>query len=422
MSTLRRMAAATAEKAVAHVRFRRRLAAVSRSSAPSMRMEPDCPPRVNLIVPSVAPDKVFGGIATALRLFHALAQELGQAHRRILVLDDNVAPGDGAGLAGYEVVPAGWAHAVERAVTCLTAGVPVRAGDVFFATHWKTALVARRLLDQQAQAFGGTVLPLFYVIQDFEPAFNPWSTEYLLAESTYSPRDGGVIGVFNTRLLYDYFVGQGYQVSRSYVFEPTMNPKLRALLAPPGAARKKRHILVYGRPSKPRNGFWLLVEALKLWSGNYAHAAQWQVLSIGEQHPSIPMANGVMMRSVGKLSLEQYAALLNEAAVGVSLMISPHPSYPPLEMSHFGLHTITNSFGGKDLSRSYPGVTSLSPCTPEALAGAIEAACERHRAGERPMHRDVAAPSPFLRDEPEFPFIGQLAQDVRGLWNGPRPQ
>ena len=40
-------------------------------------------------------------------------------------------------------------------------------------------------------------------------------------------------------------------------------------------------------------------------------------------------------------------------------MISPHPSYPPLEMSTHGVKTITNSFSNKDLSNFNEFIVSL---------------------------------------------------------------
>ena len=56
------------------------------------------------------------------------------------------------------------------------------------------------------------------------------------------------------------------------------------------------------------------------------------------------------MRALGKLDLDAYGSLLRESAVGLSLMVSPHPSYPPLDMAHLGLRVVTNGFGPKDLS------------------------------------------------------------------------
>ena len=63
------------------------------------------------------------------------------------------------------------------------------------------------------------------------------------------------------------------------------------------------------------------------------------------------LGDGLEMVSAGKLSLQAYGALLNQCAIGISLMLSPHPSYPPLEMAHSGILTITNSFAEKIFRR-----------------------------------------------------------------------
>jgi len=52
------------------------------------------------------------------------------------------------------------------------------------------------------------------------------------------------------------------------------------------------------------------------------------------------------MRSLGGLSYKKYQEVLSEADIGISLMLSPHPSYPPLEMSNMGLKVITNDYLG----------------------------------------------------------------------------
>ena len=50
------------------------------------------------------------------------------------------------------------------------------------------------------------------------------------------------------------------------------------------------------------------------------------------------------------MDAEKYWATLNQYDIGLSLMLSPHPSYPPLEMAASGLITVTNNFANKDLS------------------------------------------------------------------------
>jgi hypothetical protein len=49
-------------------------------------------------------------------------------------------------------------------------------------------------------------------------------------------------------------------------------------------------------------------------------------------------------------------------------MISPHPSYPPLEMSTFGMKVITNSYENKDLSGFNQNIISLNSLTPDSIA------------------------------------------------------
>jgi hypothetical protein len=93
-------------------------------------------------------------------------------------------------------------------------------------------------------------------------------------------------------------------------------------------------------------------------------------------------------------------------------MISPHPSYPPLEMAEAGLAVITNSFAAKDLRTRYPGIVSIDGLTPEALAGEIERAVTRmephigeitgRRMGQVPVmpggsHADPAAITSLIR-------------------------
>ena len=80
----------------------------------------------------------------------------------------------------------------------------------------------------------------------------------------------------------------------------------------------------------------------------------------------------------GKLTLEKYAEILAESSVGVSLMCSPHPSYPPLEMAAFGVQTVTNSFLCKDLSSFSENIHSLDIVNFDTVADAIYAAMQQY--------------------------------------------
>jgi hypothetical protein len=77
------------------------------------------------------------------------------------------------------------------------------------------------------------------------------------------------------------------------------------------------------------------------------------------------------------LPLEVYAELLRTAGVGLSLIASPHPSYPPLEMAHFGVLTITNGYANKDLSSAHDNILSIRDIRPETIAEAVAIACKK---------------------------------------------
>ena len=121
---------------------------------------------------------------------------------------------------------------------------------------------------------------------------------------------------------------------------------------------------------------------------NPQEAANWQIVSLGEAFPpefAYPLQNFSVR---GKVSLQEYSALLSRASIGISLMISPHPSYPPLEMAMAGLLTITNRFEEKDLSVYSDSIINLDTISPEDIATRIEQAVTAvsHRApGVHPL-------------------------------------
>lgn len=376
-------------------------------------------PRLNILLPAIAPARVFGGISTATRLFHELRDALGYAvDVRMIVFDLDTREQDAARFDDYRLTaPAEDGDAVCQVSPYLphaSGPLAVRSRDVFVATYWTTALAARSIIRQQRALFGDAPDKLLYLIQDFEPGFYAWSSEYALADSTYRDDGSGTIAIFNTTLLRDFFTQQGHAFTRSYCFQPQMNASLRAHLPAAADTQRKRRILVYGRPSIARNGFALIVEALRVWAREPA-AAGWSVMSAGEQHGDVPLGAAHTMISRGKLTLEDYARALSESAVGLSLMFSPHPSYPPLEMAHFGVHTVTNGFANKDLAAWHDNIASLRDIGPASIASALHEACARFERDPRSGPTGRPRQGDFLAGEPAFPFLPDLARDVLAM-------
>lgn len=377
-------------------------------------------PRLNLLVPTIAADQLFGGVATALHFFSELAASDFDL-RVILTDNDGHDPQPPALLAGWQFIRAEDSTDGTRQITPFAhrngRQLPVRRNDIFIASAWWTAYTGQRLIQWQAQHFACPIRPLVYLIQDFEPGFYPWSTRYLLAQSTYTQREVPLIAVFNTRLLQDYLAAQGFEFTPAYAFEPSLHPQLRQWLqAHPLQTVRKRQILFYGRPSVERNAFPLIVQGLQYWQQHDPRSADWQVISMGERHPPVALAPDRPCQVKGKLNLNDYATLISESAIGISLMVSPHPSYPPLEMAAFGMRVITNSFGAKQLDQWSHQIHSLADPTPENLAATLSRLIDQFEARQQHWPDDslLAGHRDYVNaTQPAYPFREPLLDTLR---------
>ena len=335
--------------------------------------------RLNLLIPSIEFKDTFGGVSTALRIFEKLKASV--PHARILVTDAVVRDYDKTKFREYALSPPlldSTGNSILELHDRNNITIDVAPGDVFLASAWWTAYTARQLIHWQREYYKLEPKPLFYIIQDYEPGFYPWSSRYMLAESTYKA-DVPTVAIFNTGILQEFFERLGYTFFQKYHFNPTINPMLleKAKIAQKTKRSSPYQLFVYGRPSVPRNAFEIIIQGLHIWVNSYPNAKNWNIVSAGEKHPEIPLGNGIKLASVGKLTLEEYANELTRSSVGLSIMISPHPSYPPLEMAAFGLEVITNSFANKDLSEGSSSIISIQNLTPESIASTLTDACNR---------------------------------------------
>jgi hypothetical protein len=331
--------------------------------------------RLNLLLPSINSRHYFGGIHTAVVLYREMLERFPRS--RIILTD--AAPEVDAlqrfpdhvlvNLEDDDPVPRQIVAFNDRYARTL----PVAMGDRWLSTAWWTAYAAQQLSAWQQDRYGIKGRS-GYLIQDFEPGFYPWSSQSFVALGTYRPDQD--VAVFNTSQLSDYFDHCGIGFKNRFVFEPTLNEGLRRALGvqieAPSVRRKQ--ILVYGRPSTPRNAFELICESLRIWAATMPDAHEWEVVSAGELQEDLDLG-GVRIRALGKLDIDAYGELLSTSAVGLSLMVSPHPSYPPLEMAAFGLGVITNPFQNKNLDGAFPGMRSAAVMSPAGIAASLVAEC-----------------------------------------------
>jgi len=375
-------------------------------SAPPLMPIQGAGSRLNLVLPGLFNRWSYGGIPTAIRLFERLAKGFDSA--RIILTHQS---------SGSSDVPEEGRWPIDNCTSVQPRSVHFGGGAVtplgicneefFIATLWTTAIYTGDLLDRHSRAFDQKAGRFVYLIQDYEPGFYPWSTEYVLAESTYRNNDRS-IAVINSNELATYFRNQGFAFPEQYVFEPKLHPKLRERRGEASNRKKEKVILVYGRPSQSRNAFNLVVESLRIWAATFQSAREWRVISAGETHDDIPLSEGVSIKSKGKLSLDEYAEYLSVCWAGVSFMISPHPSYPPLEMAEFGAWVVTNTFANKNLSDRIPNILSVTEASPGVIAGRLAWCCSLYQSGCTAVLEKL--PPAFQSDTEEFPFWRELIQ------------
>lgn len=373
-------------------------------------------PRLTLLTPTLRPDKLFGGVATSLKVFRDIQGKMSDDMQvRVVSLTDAVDQ-DCMRLIPNHVLT--WMDspnsenkfdAVDLSDHSRLNQLSIRRNEIFLATAWWTAQFAIQAQKQQKNFFGAEK-PFIYLIQDHEPDFYGWSSRYALAKSTYTNQN--MIAIINSEELSNYF-DENYSIKTKYCLPYTINAAVRAQFE---VAPKERIILVYGRPDTPRNAFELLMDGICLWQQEDVEVARnWQIVSAGTKFERSAAPHVQNLTIHGKLSLEEYGKVLCRSAVGVSLMLSPHPSYPPLEMAEAGAVTLTNSYQSKDLRRRSPNIVSMDSLTPELLADCLAKAVRR---GEDSVGKDAefAAIRPIDTKVPQFD-AGELAMELRSYFS-----
>lgn len=328
-------------------------------------------PSVCVLVPTLNPTEVFAGIVTALDIGVGLA---GAGLDVTFVATDLPVASTEASmrLVASRITGAGAAAGAAGRVRLfcgVTGGtLPAHPGDRFLATAWWTAHVADRLI----RTHGYAHRRFHYLIQDYEPMFYAWGPEHADAEASYAlPFDP----VFNATPLRDFFAAEGHRFAGpdALVFHPAVD--LDRYAAPDRPQRKgPRRLAVYGRPEVARNMFPTAVEALSLFLQDRAiRPDEVELLSVGLPHEAVALGGGHVLRSLGKLPLQDYPGWLLSADIGLSLMASPHPSHPPLEMAAAGLRVVTNRYATKDLGRLTPAILSVEPTAASIAAGLAHA-------------------------------------------------
>jgi glycosyltransferase involved in cell wall biosynthesis len=378
-------------------------AVVDQRKSPQFRPVLDAPePAVTVLVPTLNPTEIYAGIATALDIGAGLA---ARGHLvRFVATDLPIASAEASHQFVAARLPPGTAPANARfSLLCgrLQPSLSFHPDECFLATAWWTAHLVEALRPAGFRRPG-----FLYLLQDYEPNFYAWGPEFADAEASYRL---DFRPLFNTATLRDYFaaLGFGFATQDAPCFAPSIDIPLFAKgKRPPAPAR--RRLAVYGRPAVARNMFPLAVEGIERFLQQTGLVpSQIEILSVGMPHDHVALPGGHQITCLGKLPLEDYPDWLLTVDAGLSLMLSPHPSHPPLEMAAAGVRVVTNRFATKDLSRLTPAILSVDT-TPQSVADGLARAWALGPASDADRHFDLAP-----LGEPLSQVIDRLSAELR---------
>ncbi|MDD5109698.1 MAG: hypothetical protein PHI63_00605 [Patescibacteria group bacterium] len=336
-------------------------------------VSPASPVRVNIIIDTVT--DLFGGYIATYHLAQRLMQEGYQIRflmtdRRRSNLPQDIEHWDGFRDFFQHV---GVYHCWQDVQP-----LEVNPRDQFIARSWSACYIAHELLRHvQRDRF-------IYLAQDFEPIFYCHGTQHALARHAFALPQ---YTLFSSELLRDFVRQSKIGVfarpdgdNQSASFE---NPIDTFPVDPQRlAARTTRKLLFYVRPSTPRNmfelGYLALLQAIR--NGCFC-AGQWEFYGMGTRGATrtIDLADGYRLRTVPRMSLKEYRQFLPQFDIGLSLMLSPHPSLVPLDMAAAGLVTVTNTYANKTPEALHAISSNILAVEPsiEAIAGGLQQAVEK---------------------------------------------
>ncbi|WP_165982529.1 class I SAM-dependent methyltransferase [Dankookia rubra] len=320
--------------------------------------ETDAPRRLTLVTDSINAGHLFGGVGTAVGLAALLARRLDVPLRVVTRIEPPEPRNFGTVLNAHGIRYDG---NVEFLHSGHGRNVPMGPEDLLLTTSWWSTWAALRAVRPDR---------ILYLLQEDERMFYPAGDEQLRCREVMD--DTRVRFIINTAALRDYLVADGVRgvAADSIAFEPAFPEGIYHREAQP--IRDKRRFFFYARPNNDRNLFLRGVEAVAAAIEQGVLPAQdWTYHFVGKDIPRILLPGGIQPEMSQNLPWASYAALIRSIDVGLSLMFTPHPSYPPLDLAASGAVVVTNRFGPKvSLDHYCRNILCAEPSV-EALVAAL---------------------------------------------------
>lgn len=299
--------------------------------------------RINVVTDSINRGSLFGGVATSL-IFATLLAQRWNCDLRIITRTE--LPHKRNFRRIIELNGISWDKGAEFVFLDLRkpgVELPVSDEDIFLTTSWWTTWSIK-------EAFGENMI--IYLLQEDERGFYPSGDDYLRCTRVLqNPR---IRFVVNTKLLYDHLISEGFENIRrnGCWFEPAFSEELYYYERQP--EQRKKNFFFYARPNNPRNLYYLGLEVIReAVASGILDLEKWDVFVVGRNIPKLRIADSYLPRVFQNMAWDQYAALTRKVDLGLCLMLSPHPSYPPLDLASCGAVVVTNRYGLKQNLDAY---------------------------------------------------------------------
>lgn len=295
--------------------------------------------RLNLVTDTIDASSLLGGVATALIVATEFANRYGY-ELRIITRNTDTNP------VNYEniikiagIKPAeklSFYSDYERFERPTDFRMEISEDDIFFATSWWSAEAIKNTSVRHR---------FFYIIQEVESFFYNYGGERLLCEKIMEDPD--IDFIINSHYLNDYFAKHNPNIAaHGCYFEPAFPSSLYS--GKTFARKNKYKLFFYARPNNPRNLYPIGVELLqKAVDRGILDLSEWEIYCVGQNAPVITFSSGEKSINMGQLSWTEYADFLADIDLGLCLMYTPHPSYPPFDVASSGGVVLTNKMLNK---------------------------------------------------------------------------
>ena len=338
------------------------------------------PERINLLIPTIDLDHLFGGYIAKFNLARRLAEE-GERVRIVTVDPTPPLPDDWKSRVESFSQLDGLFDQVEVAFA-RDGREPFRVSndDRFIATTWWTAHIAARLATS-------TQRPFLYMVQEYEPLTVPEGKWAELARESY---DFDHRALFSTSILRDFFRTESIGVyargpeqgDRDSTFFNNAITPIPAPSAEELAGRGTPGLVFYARPEAhaARNLYEVGIAALRQAIAEGVFGEEWTFSAIGSTGGAerVDLGGGRHLEILPRTDQAGYGRFLASHDLGLALMEAPHPSLVPLEMARAGMPTVTTTWGetktAETMAAISPNLIAVGPDPEEVLAGLREAA------------------------------------------------